>query len=112
MVGTGALQQFVAFCANIAQVFGPQVLDSINSDAVVLLYGEMTGIDPRTLNSTEVVSALRQQRQKAMQQQQQMQQAGMLAQGAKTLADTSTGPGTALSELMGRLNPSPVPAAA
>ncbi len=110
MVGISAVNQFVGFCAQLAQVFGPQVLDQVNADNVVLLYHEMTGVDPKTLNPNEVVSAIRQQRQKAQQQQQQLQAAGAAAGVAKTLGDASTQPGNALAELLGRLNPSPVPA--
>jgi len=112
MVGIGGLQQFVAFVAQLSQVFGPQVLDQINSDQVVSIYGEMTGTDPRTLNAMEVVQAIRQQRMKEMQQQKQQQAITGAASVVKDLGSASTGPNTALSELLGRLNPSPVPAQA
>lgn len=110
MVGIGSTQQFVGSVAQMAQIFGPQVLDTVNSDKVVYQVADLTGLDPNLLNSQEVVTAIRAQRQK--QQQIQQQQQAMLGAStvAKNLGGATLGPDTALGAITGRLAPSPVPA--
>lgn len=110
MVGIGAIQQFVGSVAQAAQIFGPQVLDTVNSDKVIYEVADLTGLDPALLNSQEVVDGIRAQRAKQQQIQQQQQAMLGASQTAKNLGQASTAPDTALSAITGRLAPSPVPA--
>jgi hypothetical protein len=99
MAGITALEQFMTFAGNLAQV-NPTVLDKVDLDEAVDKMGDMLGVAPSVIISDDKVAEKRQ----ADAQQQQMQQAAMYAQeaakGAKTLSDTQVGTGSALDALM------------
>jgi hypothetical protein len=97
-VGTSAVDRLLGTVGMIAQM-KPDVLDKIDADQIVDKYSDMLGVDPDLIVADDKVAIIRQDRAK---QQQAMQQAAMqehMANTAKTLGDTNTEPGTALSAL-------------
>jgi len=103
MQGLSAIEQLVALVGNLAAV-DPTVTDKVDFDEIVDQSGEMLGVPPSVIVSDDKAAAIRQQRQEQQAQQMQMEQmmqAGQAAtQGAKTLADTPIGQGSALDALM------------
>jgi hypothetical protein len=84
-VGTNSIDRFIGTVGSIAQ-FKPEVLDTIDGDKTVQIYGDSLGIDPRILLPQDQVQALRQQRAQA---QQKAQQAAMMSQSADTVQKLS-----------------------
>ena len=103
MSGLTALEQLAGFVGNLAQ-FAPSVADKFDCDEAVDKYADMLGTAPSVIISDDKVAEGRQakqQQQQKMEQMQQMAQMGtQVAQGAKTLADTPVGQGSALDALM------------
>lgn len=100
MVGTQAVQSAISFAAGAAQL-DPQVLDKVDLDEAVDVYGELVGVPNRVIRSDDAVKKLRQQR--AMQQQAQQQQEAALAsvQAAKDLSGIPADGNNVLSQMMG-----------
>lgn len=101
MVGVNAVNQFTGFIGGIAQM-NPEVIDTIDFDEMVNIYGDMTGVPPKVIAAPEVVEAKRQQRQQQMQQQQMASMMQPAAQTAKALGDTALDSNSALDALLGR----------
>jgi len=96
-VGTNSIDRFIGTVGSIAQ-FKPEVLDTIDGDKTVEIYGDSLGIDPRILLAPDKVEALRAQRAQA---QQKMQQSALMNQGADTaqkLASAKTNEPNALTD--------------
>lgn len=85
LVGLGNTDRFIQTIGQIAQ-FDQSVLDKVNMDAVVDVYGDMTGVSPKILRSDEEVAAMREQRAKQAQAQQAM---ATIQQGAGAAKDLS-----------------------
>ncbi len=104
MVGTGAIERYVGFVGQIAQM-APEILDAVNPDKVADAYGDYVGVDARVIRSQDERDQLRQAREQAQaqaqQQQEQMAAAQMAMQGAKTLGQAKMGGGSALDALLG-----------
>ena len=79
----------------------PGVMDNVDIDFAIDKYSSLLQNDPRIIRSPEALTAIRQQRQQAAEAQQKAEQAQMLAQGAKTLADTKVGGQNALEKMTG-----------
>lgn len=85
LIGSSNTETFMAGVANMAKIFGPQVLDNVDSDHVLTEYGQQQGVSPKVLVPEEQVQATRKARaqtQAAQQQaaQQQAQQAALMQQ--------------------------------
>jgi len=100
MVGTTAIEQFLAFAGNMAAAF-PEVLDNIDSDEAIVIYGNMLGIPAKITRSKELVAALRKIKQQQAAAAAQQQQMATMVQGAKVLSDTKIGDNNALTALVG-----------
>lgn len=100
-VGIGAADRLLGTIAAVAQLKGPEVLDKLNSDAMIDDYADMLGGNPEWIVSNEDVAIIRQGR--AKQQQAQMQMAAMqpMADAAKTASETNVTAPSALTSLMG-----------
>jgi hypothetical protein len=97
-VSTGSVDRLLGTIGMVAQM-KPDVLDKLDADQLIDKYADMLGVDPDLIVADDKVAIIRQGR---AQQQQAMQQAAMaaeMANTAKTLGDTSTEEGTALSDL-------------
>jgi hypothetical protein len=99
MSETLAMEQSMAFMGNMAAAF-PEVLDNVNPDDTYRNHADIVGMNPKNLNSMEVVAQKRKQRQAAAEAQQVNQNAMNMAQGAKLLSDTPIGQGSALDGVL------------
>lgn len=81
--GLAAVDQLVARAGQLAQMTGPEVLDKLNTDALVDTYADLLGTPPNLVLADDELAAKRQARQ---QQQQQMQAMAMAQQGAEAAA--------------------------
>ena len=105
---TGGIERLIALVGNMAAA-APQVLDLINSDAVIREYNDLLGNPQKILYGPDQVAVVRAQKQKMLQDQQQLQAMGQVAQAAgaaapagKLLADASDESGQSyLAKLLG-----------
>jgi hypothetical protein len=88
------------FVGNLAAV-NPSILDKVDMDEAIDQYGMMLGVPPKVVRSDEDVDKIRADKAAQMQQQQNIANATQMAQGAKVLADTKTGEGSALDMILG-----------
>lgn len=107
-VATQGIERFVGFVGNLSGV-NPDVIDKIDLDQAVDIYGDFVGVPPSIIRSDDEVQKLRDQRaqqQQAMQQQQAIE--GMApamkqgAEAARILSETDadmTGGGTLLDQM-------------
>lgn len=100
LVGVVGLDRFLTSAGQMAQVFGADVLDKVNVDQAIDNYGEMLGVDPRLVRSTEDAQALRAQRQQAQQQAAQAAQAKDLSVAIKNAGSTKMEGDTALNRIV------------
>lgn len=101
MVGLSALEQFAGFVGNIATV-RPEVLDKIDPDELVEVYGDRVGVPPDVLVSDEDVMQVREQRAQQAAQQARLEQAQQGAEVGRTLADIDVTGGNAVAAMLGR----------
>lgn len=85
MVGIGGVERFAQFASGLATV-NPAVLDKLNLDQMLDVYGDMASVPPGLLVDDEQVAAIRQQR---AQMQQTMQQAEAAKTGSAAVANMS-----------------------
>lgn len=102
LVGVTNVQQFAGFVGSLGAVH-PEVFDNVNFDALVEDYADRVGVSPKIMRPPELVAQMRQAKAQQAAMQQQAAIAQQLAQGAKTLSDTSVDPNNALGMLMGRM---------
>ncbi|CAB4198787.1 Head-to-tail connector protein, podovirus-type [uncultured Caudovirales phage] len=76
-VQTGTIDRFLGGVMAVAQIH-PEVVDKVNGDELVEIYGDSLGVDPRVLVDDRQVAATRQARAQA--QQQAKQEAAQTAQ--------------------------------
>ncbi|WP_283419232.1 portal protein [Sphingopyxis sp. Geo48] len=79
MLGLSTTERVVGFVGSLGSIFGPQVLDKIDPDAIVDDYAERANMPAKAIRDSRTVNNIRQQRQ----QQEQMAQMAALAQPAK-----------------------------
>lgn len=101
MVGVTSIQQYAGFIGGLAAV-NPQILDKLDFDEAADQYAEAAGVNPRIVTPDDKVALIRAARAEQMQRQQQMAEANAMAQGAKTLSETSMKGNNALNALLGR----------
>lgn len=98
LMGVNTLERFTGFVAQVAQA-NPEVLDKVDSDQLIDVYGEATSVPPGIVRSDKDVEQIRAQRAQAQQQQQMMEQIQGASQTAKTLSETDTEGNNALTQL-------------
>jgi len=100
-VGLTSIERLVAFVGGQAAV-KPDVLDKIDQDKAIEVYGDMLNVPPDVIVATDRVAAIRQQRAQQAMAQRAMELAPTAVQGAKVLSDTEVGAGqNALARMMG-----------
>ena len=77
-VALNGINAFLAFVGNAAQ-FDQTILDKLDTDATVDVYGDITGVDRRILRSDDEVRAIRKQRQIQAQRDKQAAEQAMAA---------------------------------
>jgi len=100
-MGVTAIEQTFGFAGQLAAVY-PQILDNLDPDEAITVYGENVGASAKVFRSKSERDALRMQRAQEEQQAQNMVMAQNLAQGAKTLSETDMGTNNALNAMLGR----------
>jgi hypothetical protein len=88
LIGLNQVDRMLGTIVNLAAV-KPNVLDKLDSDAVVDMYSDVLGVDPSMIVAGDKVAIIRQQRAQAEQAQAAAQAAPDAAQTAKTLGETN-----------------------
>ena len=100
-VGTSALERLAAQAGNLAAV-DPTVLDKIDFDQFISVYGNLLSIDPRVIRDDKAVAQVRAQRQQAQEQQTALAMTDPAVKGAQVLSKTDVGGGqNALAAMLG-----------
>lgn len=97
VVGQDRLLQTIIPLAEI----NPEVVDKIDFAQAIDNYGEMLGVDPRVIRSTDEARAMGAARAKAAAQQAQAEQAKLMAGAAKDLSQAPVGTDSALDRVAG-----------
>ncbi len=107
---SGALQSIERFATFVGQLAAaaqdPSVLDKVDLDQVVDIYGDALSVDAEAVRDDDQVAAIRGDRVKQQQMQQTAAMAPALAQGAKAVRDlgeTKADPESVLASLSGAL---------
>ena len=100
LIGLASLERFSGFVGQIATA-NPNVLDKIDFDHLVDVYGDSTGVAPGIVLPDEKVAQIRQQRQQQQQQQQQLAAAQQQAATAKDLSSADMSGDNALTRAIG-----------
>lgn len=79
MMGLSTTERVIGFAGSLGSVFGPQVLDKIDPDAIIDDYADRANLPAKAIRDAATVAAMREGRQ----QQEQMAQAAAMAQPAK-----------------------------
>jgi hypothetical protein len=99
LIGLSSIERFTQFAAQVAAV-NPDALDKFDTDQVLDVYGDLTGIPPGIIRPDDEVEQRRQERQQAIQQQQQMMNVAEGAKAAKDLSAAKTDDENVLSNLL------------
>ena len=99
LIGVVGQDRFMISVGQMATTGFPDVADKVDTDQVVDNYGEMLGVDPRIVRSTEDAQAIRAERQQAMQAQAEAEQAQLLARAAKDASQAPLEGDTALTRI-------------
>lgn len=99
LVGIGALERTIGFVSSLAQA-SPQVLDKIDFDQAVDVYGDLTGVTTGIIRSDDEVSNIRAQREQAQQAQAQAEQAQQQLNAAQQLSQTNVDGENALNKIL------------
>jgi hypothetical protein len=99
LVGVGTVERFAGFVGQAA-TFQPEILDKVDFDQMVDVYGDMTSVQPSIIRTDEAVAEMRQQRAQEQQQAQQMEMAQQGSQAAKNLSETKLDEDSALGAML------------
>lgn len=102
MVATSGVQSLLSVVAQVAQI-SPSVVDKIDGDKIIDVFGDALGTDPRIILPNDVVAKLRQERAEAAKAAQQQQEMAMAVQSAQALGNTPTDGNNALTDVMSTL---------
>lgn len=105
LLGLSTIERFSGFCTNLAaQTQDPTVLDKVDLDQMIDVYGDRISIDPSIIRSDDVVYQMRQARIEQQQAQAQQQAIMQGAKAAKDLAGADMEGDNALTRLMATAN--------
>jgi len=99
LIGIAGIDHFTNFVSHVAAAV-PTVLDKIDTDQLIDIYGDMTSVPPGIIRPDKDVETLRQSRAKQMQQQQAAENMRQGAVAVKDLAGANTESKNALTDLM------------
>ncbi len=99
LIGIGAVERFAAFSAQVGEA-RPSVLDKIDGDKLIDIYGDLTSVPAGIIRSDEEVAIIRENRALAEKEAQEKEDALLAAKAAKELAGASTDGSNALSSVM------------
>ena len=90
--GLASIDRFTGYIGQLATL-SAEVLDKVDLDQLIDVYGDITSIDPRTIHDDEKVKKVREQRMQAQQQQAMMENMQAGASAAKDLGQAGDGGG-------------------
>lgn len=93
------LERFSSFANQIATA-KPDVLDKVDTDQMIDVYADATGVDPSLVVPDEDVASVRQARAQAAQQQAAAERAAQLAPAAKQISEINTDRPNPLGDLL------------
>jgi hypothetical protein len=99
LIGIGGVERFMSFVGQVAQI-NQAVLDKIDADQAIDIYGDMTSMPPGLIRSDEEVAEMRGQRQEAQAAQAKQESIQAMASTAKELSQTSLEGDNALKKMM------------
>lgn len=99
-ISTASMESTAAFAANLAAL-SPEAVDKINVDEMIDEHARAKGSPAKSIRTEDEVAEIREARAQQMAGLQAQEQAAAASQTAKTLSETETGEGNALSDLMG-----------
>lgn len=99
LVGLAGLERFAGFVGQAAGL-APDILDKINVDQMIDVYGDITSISPTIIRTDDEVAQIRQQRAQAQAQAQQAQQLQSTAKAMKDLGSVETEGDNAMAKLI------------
>jgi len=107
MAGMEKVEQFSGFVGSIAEFQAkagkdPDVIDNIDFDKAVHIYGDMIGVHPEILRDEKKRDFIRAEKARAMQQQMMMAQAQQAAQVGKDMSAIENKENNAIGALMGQ----------
>jgi hypothetical protein len=103
LVGVSGLERFAGFVGNLAaQTGNPAVLDKVDTDQLIDVYGDTLSVPSEVVRSDEAVAAMRAGREQAAAQQQQVETIETAASAAQKLAGASLEDDNALKRLLDR----------
>lgn len=98
----GSIERLWGFAGRMVAV-KPDILDKLNADETIDIYADKLGAPAAIVVSDDQVKKVRADRAAMQQRQRMVEQAGQLAEGAKTLSETDVGGGqNALQAVLGR----------
>lgn len=97
--GLASIDRFTQYVGQVMAA-DSKVLDKVNTDQLIDLYGETVSIPSNIIKTDEEVKELREERAKIEAQQQQAEQQAQAVQGVKDLSQTELSGDSALDELM------------
>lgn len=101
LVGISTVERFAGFVGNlVAQTGNPSVLDKVDVDQMVDVYGDLTSVPPGIVRPDEDVAMIRQERAKAQQAQAVAQNVQQMASSAKDLSQTDMEKDSALTRIL------------
>lgn len=99
-IATNSIDRFTNAVASVAQ-YKPDVLDRLDADQWVDIYGNALGIDPMLIVPQDKTDEARQARAEQQAQAQQQEQMTQMADAAQKLGNTPADGGSVLNNLMG-----------
>jgi hypothetical protein len=99
LVGVSGLERFAGFVGNLIKV-SPEVMDKVDLDQTVDVYGDMTSVPPGVVRPDDKVIEIRTKRAKAQEAQAQSEAAMSEARAAKDLSGAKLDGNNALSEIL------------
>jgi Bacteriophage head to tail connecting protein len=99
LIGISGIERFAGFVGQVAAV-SPSVLDKIDTDQLIDVYGEIVSVSPTVIRTDEDVMAIREQKQQAAQAQAKMEAMQASAGAAKDLSQTDLEGDNALNRML------------
>ena len=105
LLGLGAIERFSSIAINLAQAFGPEVADKIDTDEMLDQAADMLGIPPSIVRPDDEAAQRRIARARNQQQAAQMQAQMAGAKTAQSLGNTPMNTDSALTRLLSQYGP-------
>lgn len=101
LVGISTVERFAGFVGNlVAHTQNPAVLDKVDMDQMVDVYGDLTSVPPGIIRPDEDVAMIRQERAKAQQAQAAAQNMQQMAASARDLSQADLEKDSALTRIL------------